>query len=337
MPTKRDKFRNEQRKGFTRNFSRYTIDRYIIIDNDLMNDTEKDIFIKEVNERLWFAIQETNMLLEDRLLPFVVVRRVDVVDNKLRIIVNDFDSQRNLLNYDETENLDLTTVSHIINFKPLSPQRRIVISDHFIPGNAKMLIDEHEQVSAAVDIFLDIAMFNSISFLKNLSIEAKQQFNEIKYSFFERRKLRSFYTVDKKCPPHYFSFAFYAREDSTHIDYYRYVWIWKEFISQFFKNEHIENVLPEVALRDFYVDKGNIDKCYFDRRFWESQDKGAKLFLRTNRGPNTNERKQIISDYFGIESFSVGAIKLVPLHEYYMPFINTQMRELYISAFKIIV
>lgn len=114
MPTKRDKFRNEQRKGFTRNFSRYTIDRYIIIDNDLMNDTEKDAFIKEVNERLWFAIQETNMLLEDRLLPFVVVRRVDVVDNKLRIIVNDYDSQRNLLNYDETENLDLTTVSHII-------------------------------------------------------------------------------------------------------------------------------------------------------------------------------------------------------------------------------
>ena len=61
------------------------------------------------------------------------------------------------------------------------------------------------------------------------------------------------------------------------------------------------------------------------------------MFLRTNRGPNTNERKQIICDYFGIESFFVGAIKLVPLREYYVPFINTQMRELYISAFKIIV
>ena len=70
MSAKKDKLRNEQRNGFTRNFSNYTIDRYVIIDNDLMNDTEKDAFIKEVNERLWFAIQETNMLLEDRLLWF---------------------------------------------------------------------------------------------------------------------------------------------------------------------------------------------------------------------------------------------------------------------------
>lgn len=337
MPTRRDKFRNEQRPAFTRNFSRYTIDRYMIIDNDLMNDAEKDTFIREVNERLWYAIQETNMLLEDRLLPFVVVRRVDFVDNRLRIIVNDYDAQRKLTNYVEAETLDLDTVSHIINFKPLSPQRRIVVSDHFIPGNAKMLIDEHEQVSAAVDIFLDIAMFNSISFLKNLSIEAKKQFSEAKFSFYEKRKLKSFYTVDKQCPPNYFSFAFYARENSTHIDFYRYVWIWKEFISQYFKSGRIENLPPEVALRDFYVDRGNLDKCYFERKFWESQSKGAKLLLRTNRGPNTNERREIISDYFGIESFFVGAIKLVPLYEYYMPFINTQMRELYISAFKIIV
>lgn len=61
------------------------------------------------------------------------------------------------------------------------------------------------------------------------------------------------------------------------------------------------------------------------------------MLLRINRGPHTNERREIISDYFGIETFSVGAVKLVPLNEYYMPFVNTQMRELYISAFKIIV
>lgn len=337
MPTKRDKLRNEYRPAFTRNFSKYTIDRYVIIDNDLMDDAAKDTFIKEVNERLWYAIQETNMLLDDRLLPFVVVRRMDFVDNRLRIVVNDYDSQRNLINYTEAEALNLDDVSHIINFKPLSPQRRIIISDRFIPGNAKMLIDEHEQVSAAVDIFLDIAMFNSISFLEKLSIEEKRKFNETKFSFYEKRKLKTFYTVDKQHPPHYFSFAFYAREDATHIDFYRYVWIWREFISQYFKNERIENALPEDALQDYYVDKGNLDKCYFDRKFWESQDKGAKLLLRINRGPHTNERREIISDYFGIETFSVGAVKLVPLNEYYMPFVNTQMRELYISAFKIIV
>lgn len=337
MPIKKDKIRNAPRKGFTRNFSKYTIDRYIIIDDDLMNDTEKDSFIKEVNESLWYAIQETNMLLEDRLLPFVVVRRVDYVDNRLRIIVNDYDSHRKLLNYEEAEKLDLSTVSHIINFKPLSPQRRIVISDHLIPGNAKMLIDENEQVSAAVDIFLDIAMFNSISFLKDLSIKDKQEFNIAKFSFYEKRKLKSYYGIDRKCPPHYYSFAFYAREDSTHIDFYKYVWIWKEFISQYSKSQSIENILPEDILKNYYVDVGNLDKCYLDRTFWESQSKGAKLLLRINRGPNTVERKQIISDYFGIDSFYVGAFKLVPLNEYFVPFINTQMRELYISAFKIIV
>lgn len=332
-----NKIRNEYRNGFTRNFSKYIIDRYILIDNDLMNNEQKDSFIKTVNEELWYAIQETNMLVENRILPFVVVRRVDYVDNKLRIVVNDYDSPRKLCDYDEVTSLDISMVSHIINFKPLSPQRRVMICDELIPGAAKILIDEKEQVSAAVDIFLDIAMFNSIPFFRNLSIKKKKEFSKDKFLFYKKRKLRSYYVIDKKDPPSYFSFAFYARTSSEKIDFYKYVWIWDEFISQYSQVDNITEIAPEEIIRKYYVDIGNLENELLSREYWELQTKGAKLLLRINKGPNTNEAKQIISSYFGINSFYIGAIKIVPLNEYFKPFIFKQLHELYISAFKIIV
>ena len=51
-----------------------------------------------------------------------------------------------------------------------------MVCDDIIPGNAKMVIDKEDQLSAAVDIFLDIAMFNSYSFLNEMPHEEKVMF-----------------------------------------------------------------------------------------------------------------------------------------------------------------
>lgn len=337
MNSKKDKFRNERRRAFTRNFSKYCIDRYILIDNELMDENKQNDFVNKVNETLWLAIQEVNMLVEDRLLPFVHVKRVRVVDNKLRIVVNDYECPRKLTDYDEAEELNLNDVSHLLIFKPLSPQRHIMHGDKLIPGNARMLLDDNELVGAAADIFLDIAMFNSYSFLVDMTSEKKQQFSNEKFSYYRQEKLDSYYEIDETAPPAYFSFAFYARETVRSIDFDRYVWIWNKFISTHYGDKSDVHDLPYDHIKKYYRDKDNLEGCYLTSSFWNQQTAGAKLLLRINREPNTNERKQMICAYFGIKPFRLGAVKIVPINEYYKPFIQKQLAELYITAFKVIV
>lgn len=337
MNSKKDKFRNEPRRAFTRNFSKYVIDRYILIDNELMDENKQNDFVNKVNEALWFAIQEVNMLVEDRLVPFVHVKRVRMVDNKLRIVVNDYECPRKLSDYDEAEELNLEDVSHLLNFKPLSPHRHVMLGDKLIPGNARMLLDENELVGAAADIFLDIAMFHSYSFLDGMTLEKKKEFSNEKFAYYRQEELDSYYEIDENIPPTYFSFAFYARETVKFIDFDRYVWIWNEFISTHFSDESDIHDSPDEHIKKYYRDRDNLEGCYLTSSFWDRQAAGAKLLLRINREPNTNERKQMICTYFGIKPFHVGAVKIVPLNEYYKPFVQKQLAELYITAFKVIV
>ena len=71
-----EKMRNTFRSATMRNFSKYTIVRYIYIDDKLSTDEEKDLFVKEINERLWAVIQDVNAYAKNRVLPFVIVRRL---------------------------------------------------------------------------------------------------------------------------------------------------------------------------------------------------------------------------------------------------------------------
>ena len=70
--------------------------------------------------------------------------------------------------------------------------------------------------------------------------------------------------------------------------------------------------------------------------FWKKYS-GPSLLLRINSKPNTNERERILCNYFGITEFNVGEVKIVPLSEYYNPYLKQQIDELIVSAFKVIV
>lgn len=327
------KSRNIIRDANMKNFSCYTIDRYIIIDDD-RNDDEKDKFVKAINERLWCCIQEVNIRAHGIILPYVIVRRVyKVGNNQIRIVINNLESKK--VFDDLTDNvIDINDLSHLINFKTTTPQRKIMVSDDAIPGNAKMIIDKEDQLSAAVDIFLDIAMFNSYSFFRNLKHKEKIEFSNVKYEYFKCIGEESYYLFSEANPPSYYSFAFSARIDGKNLDYLKYIDLWKNFINSQYSS-YTNDVFPIVEQLNFYKDFGNLDKEYLTSEYWIDY-KGDYLLLRINREPNTNAEKNKITNYFGLTEFNVGDTKPVPINEYFNPYIRRLINELIISAYKIV-
>ncbi len=334
--------RNENRLGYMRNFSTYTIERYIIIDDESMSSNEKDVFVSNINEALWLAIQETNIYASNRILPYVIVRRAEAINNEfLRIIINDMESDKNYEDYENSasRNIHINELSHLINFKTISPRKVIQVSDRLIPGNAKMIVNHADQISAAVDIFLDIAMFNSISFLKEMSLDKKREFNNRKFRFAKNAELNAYYDCSESNPPAYWSFAFTARLDNKNIDYFKYVELWDIFLEKEYGKIDKDNIVimePYEQMK-FHKDIRNFDEKYSTAEFWEKHNPGDWLIIRINREPNDNERKLLLAHMFGIPTFHVGAVKTIPIKDYSAEYIRKQLRELYISAFKIVV
>lgn len=181
------------------------------------------------------------------------MRRVyKIGNNQIRIVINNLESKTAF--NELTDNvIDIDELSHLINFKTTSPQRKIMVSDDVIPGNARMIIDKEDQLSAAVDIFLDISIHSLMLIL-----------------FLET----------------YYSFAFLARIDGKNLDYFKYIDLWKNFILSQYAS-YTNDIMSIVEQLNFYKDIENLDKEYLAPEYWNGY-KGDYLLLRINREPNTN-------------------------------------------------
>lgn len=213
----------------------------------------RKINLLKINERLWCCIQEVNVRAKGIILSYVIVRRVyKIGNNQIRIVINNLESKTAF--NELTDNvIDIDELSHLINFKTTSPQRKIMVSDDVIPGNARMIIDKEDQLSAAVDIFLDISIHSLMLIL-----------------FLET----------------YYSFAFLARIDGKNLDYFKYIDLWKNFILSQYAS-YTNDIMSIVEQLNFYKDIENLDKEYLAPEYWNGY-KGDYLLLRINREPNTN-------------------------------------------------
>lgn len=328
------KIRNTIRPAFMRNFTNNVMERYILIEIDDMNDNEKDLFVSKINERLWYNIQKVNEISEYNL-PYVLVRRVENYDtsDKLRIIIKPTD-------YNYNENVEPLLISgnesHIILMKQLSPQRIIQLGNMQGSGKAEILADETSKIAAAIDVFLDIAMFNSISYLKKMNDAERNKFNELKYNFYMKNNLNSYLYIDPKNPPSYMSFAFSQHNKIYDIDYYGYIICWKKFLNEYFPGETNENLSPTEQLK-MHQDYGNIDDIYKSETYWKTKLKGAYFLIRTNKRLKDTGREERLAVYFNSPTYHVGLTKLITLQEYHMPYIKREFEELNVSAFKIVV
>ncbi len=318
------------------NYSTCYIERFIILDNPKFKDEETvNSFIASINKTLNRCIQELNIKIEGRTLPFMKVKKIIKEQDKIRIIISSLDSNNLLRDLDELDDFDIKKTSFLIKFIKLGPQR-IITGSKERDINAEMLMDLESQVAAAVDIFLDIAMFHSYSFLDNMDLSAKKQFNKSKYEYFLNHNLNSYYRIEENSSPKFLSLAFAARTDIKKINLDKYVQLWNDLIEELYPSAIHAMPTPMEQIKK-HRDLEMIDKRYSNERFWKKYSKGDYLLLRINRAPRMNKRKQQIADYFGIPKFHLGAIKIVPCHEYFNPFIKKQIDEHYVSAFKIVV
>ena len=325
-------------------YSNNIIERYIYIDDSKMKDVDKDAFVTNLNRELAIAIQETNAYVKGRTLPYIVVRRIIKDQARIRVIISEdnIEDYTPISEFAKIKDLDIENVSHIVSFKRLDPQNIIRVGDELRPGMAEVWTNTVNQIAAAVDIFLDIAMFNSISYFRDeLSIEEKQSFNLIKLNHFNESKLNSYFIIDENAPPSYISFAFAYRTTPHRLDYSGYVARWEEFINSkliknIFHKFKIKNDQPEVQIEK-HKNPNQLPKVCFKREFWEKYSEGDYLLLRINSLPNTNDRANRIKHYFGITECQVGPIKIVPMGDYFRPDIRTEINEGNISAFKVVI
>lgn len=329
------KFRNMLRKATMINFSKNALYRYILIE-DSRTDATKDDFTKEINNRLWHAIQEVNALSHGRTLPYVHVVRAVKDASKLRVIINDNENYSDFSSIINNSEINISDLSHLINFKTLGPQRIIKVSDELINGDAKLLVDIKDQKAAAVDIFLDIAMFNSYSFLRDLPLSEKRKFNRKKYNYFNKINEQSYYVFSADEPPAYYSFAFSARETTYDFDYAKYVDLWNDFISSEYNTSLNQNSLPHEQIK-LHRDYDNLKDKYKFNDYWNKFSNGDYLLLRINQRPNRINTEKRILDYFGLTTFNIGETIVVDIKEYFDPFIKRMIDELIISAFKIVI
>lgn len=327
-----------------RQYSNNIIERYILIDDQHMTDNEKDVFVSKINQELWLAIQETNAFVKGRVLPFVIVRRVIKDDSKIRVIINDLsiDDFQPVSNYAETKEINIEDVSHIITFKSITPQNIIRVSDDLKPGTAEVWTDRNNQIAAAVDIFLDIAMFNSFSYFRDkLDLNNKKEFNQLKYEYFKKSNYESYYFIEEKSPPSYISFSFAFRTSVNELDYYAYYLCWEDFVNSSFINSAYPNMeciidRPEIQMKK-HKNPDQLPKECFTSKYWTEYENGDYLFLRITGSPNNESRKNRLKSYFGITTFHIGPTKVVPNDEYFKPFIIQDINEGNISAFKVVV
>ncbi len=327
------KFRNLIRNAYMRNFTTNTEDRYIYIDDDMMSYEQKDIFVSRVNEQLWYTIQEVNALTESNNLPYINLRRVeDDYDDRLRIVISpdDSDFKANEKRYVDRNN------SHVVVMKQDSSQRKVQLGDLKGNGRAEIIADDTGRIDAIVDVFLDIAMFNSYSFLRTMNVVKRRDFNIIKNEFFAENSFNSYFEINSEDSPTYISFAFSTHITHNKLNYLSYVLTWEKFVNKYYPTEKNINLKPTEQLKK-HVDYENIDNIFKTNEFWKSFSKGGYLLLRTNSRPNSEDRINNLLSIFGQPTYHIGITKIVPLQQYFSPYYKDDLKELNVSAFKIVV
>lgn len=319
------------------NFSKFIEKRYILVLGEWKQEKAKYEQIQnKINNQLALIIQELSLKLTDRQIPFAKVEFVERVTNdKLRVMV--FDKTNEDI---EPQYINDYQESHLISIRITSGHRNVVADHKRSYANAEMIIDEEYIVCAIIDIMLDIAMFNSYSFLKGLSEVQKHEFSELKYRNYKENNYDCFFHYREilNTSPKYFSFAFSARKSKTEVYLDEYIYLWNAFTKKEFseRTNTIGSILSQLKYHKSYaqITKDGAKKDI--NNLFEST--GSKLLLRINKVGKLNQKgRGDIANYFGVPKFHVGTLKVVDIDEYYNPRLSNYLKSSHISAFKVVV
>lgn len=322
--------KNRIRPEFLKNFTSKIKRRYIIIQNGKISGNDLQQLLNSVNSTVNQIIQQLNLKIKDRQIPYttLIAQINPTLDSRSRFVLHDDSSDGNFEMGIKTQSTLIgEDLSHLVEFLVAAGYKEIVISS--LDCDAEIVVDYKFLECAIVDVLLDITVFNSYSFLKNLSIKEKHEFGCQKYTYFKECSFDCFYEC-KSNKELYYSFAFSARDSCDCFDVDKYIEIWNGFISKNYPNcTHKEKTISQQLKQ--HVDYEELpDNLQY--RF-NKRPKGAYLVLRTNKD-RTEKLSPFIQSVFGIKEYEKGKIKIVPIEDFdkYKPLFEN----LDISAFKVV-
>lgn len=322
--------KNKIRPDFLKNFTNYIEDRCVVIENATVIKTDLQKSINNINETVNTIIQELNIKIPDRQLPYITltVRYSPELDKRARFFVHGDDTtdlfEKTVMNNVKSIGID---ISHMVDVLVAAGYKDVVISS--VGCDAEIVVAHKFFECAIVDVLLDIVMFNSYSFMRNLSLEEKHDFSFKKYQYYKDNSLSCFYNC-KTSKNLYYSFAFSARKNETEFDTYKYIDLWNRFMHDNYKSNIHKEASISQQLKN-HVDYGELAPSLVKK--FNKKTKGAYLLMRTNKD-RTESLRLFICTVFGIKDYEKGKIKIVPIEQFdeYKPLFEN----LDVSAFKVI-
>lgn len=318
--------KNVIRKATLSNFTREIIFRTIIVDRESHNrlSASLPLIMDKVNK----TIQDVSLYIQDRRIPFIS-GKLTTYDNPQihtsRIVL--LPTEQNLKKaFTPT---DRRNNSHLVEFQLSTIYHQITFSNSSC--DAKLVLDEEFLIPATTDLFLDLAMFNSYSFLRDMSIEEKKDFSRQKFEYFKQKNLHCYYTYDDSDTLMYYSLAFSARKTTKKIDIPLYVSLWEDFLQTYYPGRLHQELPLELQLKQ-HVDFGQLS-CEKILDKLNQLPEGSYLLIRLNKSPRTKKQALELNAIFGGNTLTSKNWKIIPTNQYLQ--IQKYVQTLHISVFKI--
>lgn len=307
MPLKRKK---NEALPYLYSFTHYIEKRKVyLVDEVEYGRNELDSILSHLAIDVNYLIQDLNFIVP-RNIPYISLVGTREMDDHIRVLLRSCTEDARQAAFLVLENTPLN-ITHLLDMRIIAAPPRLKVNE-FAKTTAKITVDSTLTHASLSDIFLDISMFNSYSFLADLSQKEKQDFNSLKVDFAKKRKLGSYLKVDYTENIGYFSFALSCRNDNQAFDIKQYIEIWDDFISTNYKGyKHVEPSIADQIKRR--VDPNHIPNG-FEHEF-DSRPSGIYFILRLNSHDVSKGHKRFILSRFGVKTISVGPLIIVDAAE----------------------
>ena len=330
-------------KTFMYNFTTDIINRMILANkSDVYTESLSDNMtlvdkLKLVKNEVNYNIQLLNLIVPRNIPYLSIAFCYEPCDNMRLCFRQPLESSGDLLLQIDDRLTNYINITHLLDYYAVSGIKEIKNSNN---KNIDMKINADMDLSCVVinDIFIDIAYFNSFSFLRQMTTAAKKKFSKKKAEYFKKNNLTSFFDKTDENDLEYYSFAFSCHTrhgKSIGFDINKYIRIWDDFIQQYFPNEiHVErSVQEQIEMR---VDE-HIPKDYYKK--FIGKEKGNHFLLRINKTGIPEKYVKYVCNLFGIPAISDGQLCILSYEELNNSLKNHKdlYENLYISVFKVVV
>lgn len=334
--------KNQQGKAFLKNFTQDYINRMILADKEFINreaiidnKTMRDK-LKDITEEVNYIVQNLNLKVF-RNIPYLSLCFTVELSEYVRLLLRDVPNPYDLrLQVDDAMNIFIN-ISHLLDIYVVSGGQEMYVSDNE-NVDGKIVADYDYKEIAIMDIFLDIAMFNSYSFLKGMHMPLRKKFSKMKSKYYEVNELKSFFINEDDESLDYYSFAFACHtineKEEIEFDIDKYIEIWNDFIKQNYPNENHKEFSIEDQI-EMRVDN-HIPNDYYTK--FDTLAPGMYFIFRINRKDIPVKRKASVDNMFKKDNSKIGDLCIVTQDEAirYFDTFNELFTDLYIAPFKIV-